>query len=803
MTRFVMELAKSLTRSTWLVAVGFALLTSSDSFAQVTSSEVEPEFEGLVDRPISAIRVQGLKRVTEQEVRNNIRAKIGDPFDPQVVKDDVARLNRLGQFKAVDGLGQLQADGSVVVVFQLEEAAIIHEVQVVGNKLISDEDLLAVVQLVPRGPRNDFLIQNAKRRIEEMYRERGHYLTTVIVDEQELEKSNALIFRVIEGPRVKIRAIEFEGNEAFTDDQLHAEVKTRTAMFLLRKGQLDEELLADDVAALDRFYKDRGFLDVRVDRRIDLSPDNTEAKVTFVIADGGRYTLRGIRATTLEGAPLKVFAPEMLSAMVELKPGDVYSYMGVRRSIRAIEEAYGLLGYLDIRVRPIELRIPEAREVDLLIEIEEGRQYRVDEVLIQGNFLTRDRVIRRELRGLTPGRPFDGTEIEKSRERLMRTRLFNDARITVQNPDPNEPLYRDVLVEVKERNTGSANFGVAVGSDQGVFGELSLTQNNFDVTDFPESLQELLSGRAFRGAGQRFSAVLRPGTEIFQYSMSVTEPHVFDSPYSLTVGGQFRDRFYDRYDETRFGGNVRLGRQFGDVWVLGMQARAERVELTDIDPFAPTEIFQDAGPDTLTSLGVSLTRTTVSTLIRPGAGSRFETSYDRYGAFGGDFDFNMVNAEYSVFFTLDEDFLGRLTTLRLNSRVGYIFGERAPTYERFYLGGRSLRGFDFRTVSPKGIRADNGEPSEDPVGGDWLVFFGAQYEIPIFGDAMTGVAFIDSGTVLEDPGFEDYRVAAGIGMRLYIPQFGDVPIAFDFAFPIRKEDTDEEQLFSFMVDFPF
>jgi outer membrane protein insertion porin family len=385
----------------------------------------------------------------------------------------------------------------------------------------------------------------------------------------------------------------------------------------------------------------------------------------------------------------------------------------------------------------------------------------------------------------------------------MRTRLFNDARITVQNPEPEDPAYRDLLVEVKERNTGSANFGVAVGSDQGVFGELSLSQNNFDITDFPESLQELLSGRAFRGAGQRFNAVLRPGTEIFQYSMSVTEPHLFDSLYSLTVGGQFRDRFYDRYDETRFGGNIRLGRQFGDIWAVALQGRAEEVELTDIDPFAPTEVFQDAGPNTLTSVGLSVTRSTVSTIIRPGKGSRLETSYDRYGALGGDFDFDMVNAEYSIFFTLDEDFLGRLTTLRLNSRMGYIWGDRPPVYEQFYLGGRSLRGFDFRTVSPKGIRADNGEPSDDAVGGEWLVFFGAQYELPIFGDAMTGVAFVDSGTVLDDPGFEDYRVAAGVGIRLYIPQFGDVPIAFDFAFPLKKEDTDEEQLFSFMVDFPF
>jgi outer membrane protein insertion porin family len=788
-----------ISRVIWALAAAFLTIVSSSAMAQVD----ENEFAALADRPISSIQFEGLKRVSPQEVQNNIRSAVGDPFDAASVKADVSRLNRLGEFKYVDGKATLQPDGSVALVFEFQEQAIINEVQVVGNKLIADQDLLAVVQLVQRGPRDDFQIQNAKNRIQELYRKRGHYLTTVLVDENELEKSNLLIFRIIEGPRVKIKAIEFDGNQAFNDEQLLAEVKTRTAMFLFRKGQLEEEQLADDVAALDRFYKERGYLDVRVDRMIELSPDSSEAKVTFVVAEGNLYTVRNIRTSSLTATPLKVFAPEQLAAIVTLRSGDVFLDEQLRRSRTAIEEAYGLLGYLDTRVELIALRIPEKNQIDLELEIEEGKQALVGEVLVQGNFLTRDRVVRRELIGITPGRPFDATEIDKSRERLLRTRLFNDARITVQRPDPDDPEYRDVLVEVKERNTGSVNFGVAFGSEDGAFGEISLTQNNFDVTDFPESFSEFVSGRAFRGAGQKFSMVLRPGTELFEYSMSLTEPHLFDSEYSFTAAGQFRQRFYDQYDEERLGGSVRFGRQFGEIWSLSLQSRFEEVELDNIDPFAPTEIFLDQGPDVLSTLGLSLVRSTFTTFRRPGHGSRFEMSYDRYGALGGDFDFNLTNAEYTVYFTLDEDFMGRLSTLRINSRLGWIEGDRAPTYERFYLGGRSLRGFDFRTISPKGIRADNGEPSDEPIGGNWLAFLGAQYEMPIFGDAMTGVAFIDTGTVLEDPGFDDYRVSAGVGIRLYIPQFGESPIAFDFAFPIQKEETDEEELFSFTVDLPF
>lgn len=794
------------------LAFMFVLLAASPALAQATLDNPD-----LIDRPVSEIRLEGLNRVSEQAVRNNLRTAVGDPFDPAVVRADVARLNRLGQFRFVEALAELQPDGSVVVMFRLSEQAIIAEVQVVGNRLVSDQDLLAVVPLVPGGPRDDFLIQNSRRAMEEIYRKRGHYLTTVTVDEQELEKSGLLIFRINEGPRVKVRAVEVEGNTAFSDDELLPEVKTRSAVFLIRKGELDEEQLADDVAALDRYYKDRGYLDVRVDRRIEISPDGTEAKVTFLIAEGPRYTLRSVRTTDLDGQPLKVFAPEQIAAIMELKTGDVYSNDLLRKSIKAIQDSYGLMGYMlteedrrfyrvedwNVLVRPTVLRVEDQPQVDLLLEILEGKQYRVGEVQIQGNFLTRDKVIRRELVDLTPGRPFDTRQISESEERLSRTRLFNQARVTVQRENPDEPGYRDVLVEIKERNTGSINFGVALGSDSGVFGEFSVSQNNFDITDLPESFKELITGRAFRGGGQKFSATLRPGTELFQYVMSLTEPHLFDTEYAGTISGQFRNRVYRQYDEQRFGVSLGLGREFGDVWDASVRSRIEHISLDNIEPSAPTEVFADEGPDVLTTLGLSIARTTISTVGRPGSGSRFEASFDRYGALGGDIDFNVANAEYTIYLTVDEDFLGRLSTLRLNSRIGYIFSGRAPTYERFYLGGRSLRGFDYRTISPKGIRADTLQPTDEPVGGTWLFFLGAQYEFPLLADAISGVVFVDSGTVTDSPAFDPYRVSVGVGIRLHIPQFGPTPLAFDFAIPLLKDDSDEEQLFSFSAELPF
>ena len=126
------------------------------------------------------------------------------------------------------------------------------------------------------------------------------------------------------------------------------------------------------------------------------------------------------------------------------------------------------------------------------------------------------------------------------------------------------------------------------------------------------------------------------------------------------------------------------------------------------------------------------------------------------------------------------------------------------------MGGRNFRGFEYRTVSPKATESWKIDPltglpypSDDPIGGTWLFFAGAQYEKPIFQNAFSSVFFIDSGTVNDEVGFDEYRVSVGIGVRLYIPQFGPAPLAFDFAYPILKLESDETQTFSFSAEIPF
>jgi outer membrane protein insertion porin family len=441
-------------------------------------------------------------------------------------------------------------------------------------------------------------------------------------------------------------------------------------------------------------------------------------------------------------------------------------------------------------------------QIHIIFMVNEGLPTKVGLVEIKGNSVTKDNVIRGRI-GLKPGYPFNVQEADRSRERLLRTQLFNDVKMTIQQEDPQNPGYRDLLVEVEERQTGTLSFGLLAGSDSGLLGNISLNQTNFDIADWPESWSEFWNRKSFIGAGQQFLMEFQPGDEIFNYSVGLTDPRFLDTDYS--VGGRvgYSRRNYSDYTQKTLYSRVSVGRKFGDIWRGNVHFAVNRIELTDIDDDVPEEIFIDRGPSTLQSLGVSATRSTLAPWARPYKGSRLNLRFDQFGVPAGDYTFTKTFVSYTTYLATNRDFLNRMATLRFDTKIGYIFNGDSPTFERFYLGGRSLRGFEFRSISPKGTPRFAGGSTDIAIGGDWQVFVGMQYEFPLLDRFISMVVFCDSGTVTDSPGFEDYRVGIGMGFRLHIPALGQAPLAFDFGFPIVKQESDKKKMFSFSVQLPF
>jgi len=800
------------------MAAGIALCVPGVVTLAQTDAQVQPadEFAAYEGRPIREIVIKGITRrgndeapltdELKQTAANNIRSAVGGAFRAATVRSDVIRLNRLNVFGSVDASVQLLDDGSVALIFSLAEQPVIQAVQVSGNLKMTDQKIYDEIDLVIGAPVDRFQVDRAARKIENLYREKGYYFARVSVDSRELEENGIVVYQIREGERVKITGIRFEGNNSYEPRELRREVKTRTAN-LFKKGEIDDNQLDNDVGSLIQFYRNQGFLDVRAGYRIQPAPNGKEAIIIFLVEEGNLFSLRDVRVSYRDTEPEhQLFDDAQVKGLLNVKRGDVYGVRDVDAAIQRVTTAFGVQGYTKVRITRQELRDPDQPQVDLLLEIVQGPRYKTGLIITAGNDITQKRVIMRNIE-LKPGRPLDTTALDASENRLKQLNIFapGSIKITPQPPDPENPEYRDVLVEVDETNTGEFTFGGSVSSDAGVTGRIAIVQRNFDLLDWPETPGEMTSGRAFRGGGQTFRAELLPGDRIETYSLSLTEPHIADTNYSGTAQLFYRSRDFDEFDELRFGTRLSLGRRFGTRWAGAINLRLESVDLTSVAPDRPNDIFAVADRNVLSGIGLTLTRTSIDDRFRPTRGSTTSLSIEQVGALGGDFNFTKFTADHTVFIPIFEDYLSRRTVLSFKTRIGYIPQGRSdtPTYERFYLGGQKFRGFQFRTVSPKGIRHDNGQPSTDSVGGTYMFFAGAEIQHPIFEEMFSIVGFIDTGTVTFDPGFDDYRISAGFGFRFSIPQLSPAPLAFDFGFPLFEGPGDEKRLFTFSIDLPF
>ena len=765
-------------------------------------------------RPIRSITLDGLEQIESRYAENQLRSAVGEPYHKPTVEQDVVRLTNLGYFSQVTARFSLTDDGGVDLVYRLQELPVLTGLEFRGNRALKAYDLRPLVLLRPGDAVDPFVIERARRAILDAYEAKGYFVTDVSIDEQALADQRRLVFLVREGPRIRVRRITFEGNDQLSEDELRNQIRIGIWRPIIgERHVVNREELRLDAARLRDYYRQRGYLEAEVDRRITLSDDQRDAVVTFLVDEGPRWTVGQVQVQAFGDEQL-VFPENQIKLHMALQPGEIYSEQKLRDSANAITDLYGTLGYLETRLRRRNTNDRGAtgidrlfnfdtNTVDLSVTIEQGTPTTVGKVTVRGNGVTRTKVILRELRGITPGRRFDRPGFDLTQRRLNETPLFATTNITVLGEVGDE--QRDVLVEVTERNTGSISFGATISSDAGLLGAIDITQRNFDITDLPESWDDLLSNRAFRGGGQTFNLTLQPGNENSRYAVGLSDPFFLDSDYFLDTDFFFNDSDRDEFDERRSGARLGLGKRFGDVWSASVRARVENIRIGDIEEEAALDVFDVEGTNLLTSASLRLIRSTTDSNFAPSQGSRTTLSLERTGTFGGDYHFTKAALSYDKFWTVDRDFLDRKSVLRFRVDGGYIFEDgEAPLFERFYAGGHtSLRGFRSRGIGPRGIRADTGELGDDGVGGEWLLLTGLQYEFPLADNYLRGVVFTDQGTLANDITLDDWRVSVGFGIRLQVAILSQAPFAIDFAVPLAKEDTDEERTVSFAIDIPF
>ena len=745
------------------------------------------------DKTVAEIRIVGNRIYPTDRILSKLSLAPGRPYTQSQLMDNVRTLYRTHWFYHVDPKEQ-DVQGGTVVTFEVLEQPIVQQVRFLGNTVYDEADLLEMTGLRPGKSMDPALNTMMARLVQDKYREGGYPFATVELAEGGKAGDLRVVMRIDEGPKTKVLGVAFEGNEFVGDRRLGTQIQTGAALLRTIGGAYDAETIDQDVAALTNYYRTYGFLDVRVEKSLDWKPDRSGVYVTFRIAEGQRFTVRSVR---YEGS--EAVARDRFESDLKLAQHEPFNQDDLKHDVQKIQDAYGGAGYIFTQVQPDVRYAEQPGVVDVVYQVGADTPRRVGDVRVVGNEITKGNVIREFLNreGVAPGEVADTTSIRRAQARLVESRLFNvdpsqGAFPTVRfdpNGDPNSE-FQDVLVDVQEGQTGSLLLGLGVNSNSGLGGSLVLNERNFDLFRVPTSFEDLLSGRAFRGAGQELRLEAVPGTQVHRYSATLSDPTLLGTAYRGSANGYYFRRRYQPYDEERLGGRFTVGRRFTRTLSGAVTARVENIEISDIDPLAPPDLVDVLGDNFLTSLRVAAIYDARDSNLNPTEGHRVEAGYEQ--AFG-DFDYPRFTVEGSKFWTVFQrnDGSGK-HILRTRAEFGYS-GSDTPIFERFYAGGfNSIRGFQFRGVGPVQNNIE--------VGGDFQLITSAEYYLPLDAQDNLGmVFFVDGGTVESDFEVNDYRVAAGFGFRVKVPQMGPVPLAFDFGFPVNDIDTDDRQVFGFYL----
>jgi outer membrane protein insertion porin family len=766
-------------------------------------------------RRVEEVRVEGNTQVSSSVILNLVRTREGQPFDPATVVEDYQRIYALNKFSNVEPRLEPTA-GGVVVTFVVSEEREIRAVRFRGNVNVTTEDLEVAAALKAGQTIDRFRINLARTQIEKLYHDRNFAFAHVEVSGEDLARTGEVVFQIVEGPLVRILKVAFIGNHSFSTWRLKDQIKSGYYIPIFRAGTFDPEQIEEDVAAVRKYYNDKGFFDARVGRKLSFSADWTELQLTFVVDEGPRYIVDHV---IFNG---NVTLPEgKLRQGLKLVEGTYYDKDVLDRDVRQIVRDYSPFGfiyeeesltgqhaeYMHIEGKP--LFKSQVGHIDLVYRIHEGQEFYVGRIFVKGNAKTQDKVVLRELR-FASGQKYNSGEVQDAIDRLRGTPYFSGVSIT---PIGDDPKVRDVLVEVAEQRTAQIGAGFGVSSTGGLTGNLSYEQKNFDIANWPASPSDILNEKAFTGAGQDFRASFQPGTIFTNADISFYEPYLLDQPYSFGSDLYLRNAIYEHYTDRRLGGLITFGKRFDYVYSATLTLKAEDVDIRSIQdkyvtdangniivdengdpvPNRAEQIIEGQGHHTLTYGTVQLARDTTNHGPIPYKGDDATINFTKAGAMGGTVDYNQINATVDDYQELTEDLLDRRTVLLSHVEFGDDLSH-APFFNRYYGGGiGSIRGFAFRGVEPRaGIH-------NDPVGGDFALTGGLEMDFPIAEDILRGAVFTDDGDVESDARFGTIRSSVGVGFRLTLPFLGNAPLAVDFAVPVVMNRQDKRQL----IDFSF
>jgi len=772
---------------------------------------------------ITRILVEGNQRLTPDAVMHLMTSKPGAPYDESLLRRDFKRIWDRGLLSDLSIEARDEKGGKAIIV-HVQEKPVVNNVSYDESKIVGEsqiEDTLkerkAAVEIGE--PVNYDAVKKAEEAIKGLLGQKGYLDAEVTAELKPAETPASLDvhFKIKEGPRTRIRRIEFTGNTVFSDRRLK-----KTMRLVREKGWFTRVSGKDiyhpikfdqDVREVETLYLNSGYIDVDiqppdvkvVEERASEKPGKSRkwVHITQPVSEGRRYKVGKIDVT---GST--VFTADEIRKRIPLREGQVLNNSMLQAGLDAVEANYSQKGYFYISTNRVIDRKPDA-VADITVRVSEDKPYRIDRIEFAGNTVTHDSVLRREMQ-VNEEDLLDIQRIRLGLRRINQLGFFEVQKEPVIKPIEGTDKVSVSIEGIEQRRSELQVGGGYSGLDGGFFTSSYQTRN-------------------FLGRGDLVTFNAQTGRISTRYIISFTEPYFLGKPIIFGFSLFRRSTDYFNFRTSGSGGSLTLGRRFRAFHSV---SAAYLFEDTD---FNPTEgISQNSRTSSLRPAYQFDTR---NNFFRPSRGLLFVASAEYTGGLlGGDNYFIKPIVEATRYMKA-----WRRTLWALHGEVGYVaaFAEDRhlpsdkdgglPLFERFFLGGeRSLRIFETRTVAPDGfisnffrrrILFSAGDCPAAPegrrhflqdrcngfrVGGDKSVLLNAEYVIPSRGPVDLAL-FLDAGNVYTEEeriDASELRKDAGVELRFYLPVFG-APLRLIYGFNLDPQRGEGKRNFVFSIGTTF
>ena len=841
-----------------ILLIGCAVLPAP-ALAQRGAQPIAPAAAPNVAPPtaggiVRSIEVRGAERVEPETVRSYVDLKIGGAYDREKLDVVLKALYDTDLF--ADVTIRDEANGAIVI--DIRENPVVNRIIFEGNKRLKEDKLTKEVRLAARQVFTRSKAAADVGRIVELYKRSGRFAAQVEPKLVQLEQNRVdVVFEIREGARSKVRQINIIGNTKFSESKIRRAFATKQARpfrIFSSNDTYDPDRLSYDQQKLKQFYLTNGYADFRVVSAVaELTPDSKDFIITYVVDEGERYHFGDIELES----KVRDIKPEKFKYLLKEKKGDWYNAQKVEDTINALTETAGLLGYAFADVRPRFDRDKVKRVMNINFVLGEAPRVYIERIDINGNTITKDKVVRREFR-LGEGDAFNSYLVKRSRDRIQSLGFFQEKLEIAQKPGSG-PDKVVLEANLEEKPTGELQLSAGFSSLEQFLINASIKQRNFlglgdelrasvNYSSYATSIELGVTDPYFLGRNIAVGAdVFRRDLSSFRYS-GINRQDRNTTYQQITTGFQIRagsaiTEFLAA--QVRYGlsqENVTLDRSlyYTDLAIPpatvgdGIPGNSPNDRC---DPLIAGRYLCDAIGNRLTSsIGYSIAYDSLNNRQRPSAGQRFTFSQD-FAGLGGDVKYLRSRTDYVRYKNLGAGFIANFQL-----EGGYITpfsGDQIRLTDRFYVGQPRLRGFDIRGIGPRIVRraraagcnlADpttncallpgKSNRTDDSIGGEIYYLGHVEVEIPLGTGArelgLRPSTFIDfgglgktnfnplTGLIRNNNSFDESyegdslspRLSVGAGVSWNSP-FG--PFRIDLAKALLKQRGDNTTLFQFNV----